>query len=205
LKGGDEKVEEVRVGLLGLRKEVEASKNLVTAREAEVRGLVEEKVEVRRRIMVGRRLVEYDARLKALEELLVIETTGKDALANGQNADVDNSDSEEESGEDDDDDDDDDEDDGTMGVSISKLKRHVLQYQLVQELEKGLEEHPFIVTQAPRIMKVRNTMLLDLSTALQQAKSVGKYGQDKVVKIIKIYADMEESSEAVKVLKTLKR
>ncbi|KAF1951637.1 hypothetical protein CC80DRAFT_496017 [Byssothecium circinans] len=203
LKGGDEKVEEVRVGLLGLRKEVEASKGLVAAREEEVGGLVREKEDVRRKIMVGRRLVEYDDRLRGLEEVLVIETAGKVGVVNGdrdRDGDVDSEDSEEDSEEDEDE----DEDDGVVGVSISRLRRHVLQYRIVRELEKGLEEHPFIAAQASRMIKVRNTLLLDLSTALHQAKSAGLAGQGRVVKIMKIYADMEESAEAVEVLKSLK-
>ncbi|KAF2646799.1 hypothetical protein P280DRAFT_464965 [Massarina eburnea CBS 473.64] len=198
LKGGDEKVEEVRVGLLGLRKEVEVNKGTVAEREEEVKKLLGEKERVRRKIVLGRRLVEYDARLKALEELLVIETAGKPALANGD-LDADSEDSEESE-----EDDDDEEDDGIVGVSIPKLRRHVLQYRIIQELEKGLDEHPFIAAQAPRMMKVRNTLLLDLSTALQQAKGAGKMGQDRVMKIMKVYADMEEPTEAVKVLKSLK-
>ena len=79
------------------------------------------------------------------------------------------------------------------------------QWRLIQQCEKGVgETHPFITAQAPRMMKVRNTLLLDLSTALQQAKGAGTSGADRVMKIMRIYADMEESAEAVKVLKSLK-
>lgn len=192
LRGGDERVEEVRVGLLGFRKEAEGLRNSVVQREEEVRKSLDEKVQVRKQIALGRRLVDFEARLKALEELLVIETTGKDAIENGE---VDVSDSEEESDEDED-------DDGTLGVSISKIRRLVLHYRVVQEAEKGLDEHPFVAAQTPRMMKVRNTLLLDLSTALQQAKRAG--AAERVMKVMKIYADMDESAEAVKVLKSLK-
>jgi conserved oligomeric Golgi complex subunit 2 len=196
LKGGDERVEEVRVGLLGFRKEVESLRSAVVEREEEVQKLVEERRRIGAQVAVGRRLVEYEARLRGLEELLVIETTGKERPASGRDEVV--SDSEEESDEEDDD------DDGTMGVSVAKLRRNVLQYRVVQELEKGLDEHPFVAAQTPRIMKVRNTLLLDLSTALQQAKAAGPVGADKVMKVMKIYVDMDESMEAVKVLKSLK-
>ncbi|KAF2865843.1 oligomeric golgi complex component, COG2-domain-containing protein [Massariosphaeria phaeospora] len=190
LKNGDEKVEEVRVGLLGFRKEVESVRTKVVEREEEVRQAVDERVEIRKKIAVGRALVDYDARLKVLEEQLVIETAGKDAADDG----VEDSDSEEDS---------DEEEGGPYGVSISRLRKHVLQYRLVQEVEKGLGQHPFITAQAPRSMKVRNTLLLDLSTALQQAKSAGAFGYDRVMKVMKIYADMDESAEVVKVLKEL--
>lgn len=192
LKNGDERVEEVRVGLLGFRKEVESVKARVVEREEEVQREVEERVRIRRQIAVGRALVDYEARLKALEDQLVIETAGKDAPAAGEDV----SDSEEESDEED--------DEGPVGLSISKLRRHVLQYRLIQEVEKGLGKHPFVAAQAPRMMKVRNTLLLDLSTALQQARSAGTFGKERVMKVMKIYVDMEESAEAVKVLKSLK-
>ena len=80
----------------------------------------------------------------------------------------------------------------------------MLQYRVVQELQKGLDEHPFVAAQTPRMMKVRNTLLLDLSTALQQAKAAGSLGAERIMKLMKIYADMDESAEAVKVIKSLK-
>jgi hypothetical protein len=75
---------------------------------------------------------------------------------------------------------------------------------LVLGLQKDLGEHPFVAAQAARIAKVRSTLLMDLSTALQQAKGAGTSGAGRVTKVMKIYADMEESAEAVKVLKTFK-
>jgi hypothetical protein len=193
LTSGDEKVEEVRVGLLGFRNEVETVRAKVAEREEEVGEALEERRDVRRSIVLGRRLVEWDGRLKGLEEGLVVESAGKTS------ADDDSSEDE---------DDDDDEDQG-YGVSISKLRRHVQQWRLVQDIEKSVEKvmgetHPFIAAQAPRMMKIRNTLLLDLSTALKQAKSAGREGVGRVMEIMVVYADMEESAEAVKVLKALK-
>jgi hypothetical protein len=190
LHGGEEKVEEVRVGLLGFRKEVVGLREVVEIKESEVQEALEERRGIREGIEVGRGLVEYDARLGELEGQLDVEVTAKG------NDDADMSDSEEE--------DEDDEEDGSYGVSVAKLRRHVMQYRLIQELGKSLGEHPFVVAQAPRMAKVRSTLLLDLSTALQQAKSAGVEGSTRVLKVMKIYADMEESTEAVKVLKAMK-
>ncbi|KAH7396210.1 oligomeric golgi complex component, COG2-domain-containing protein [Pyrenochaeta sp. MPI-SDFR-AT-0127] len=193
LHGGEEKVEEVRVGLLGFRKEVIALRGVVEERENEVEGLVKERRDVRGEIEIGRRLVDYDARLRELETELVIEIQEKETIILGEDV----SDSDE-------DDDDDDEEDSSYGVSTAKLRRTVMQYRLIQELEKGLDEHPFIAAQAPRIAKIRSTLLMDLSTALQQAKSAGAAGSGRMMKVMTIYADMEESGEAVKVLASLK-
>ncbi|KAJ4377807.1 hypothetical protein N0V83_000637 [Neocucurbitaria cava] len=193
LHGGEEKVEEVRVGLLGFRKEVNSLRDVVEQRELEVAQLLQERRDTRQKIEVGRRLVDYDARLKELESELVIESAGKDTIILGGEV----SDSDE-------DEDEDEEDEGSYGVSITKLRRNVVQYQLILGLQKTLSEHPLITAQAPRIAKVRSTLLMDLSTALQQAKNAGAAGSGRIMKIMKIFADMEESAEAVKVLKSLK-
>jgi len=167
--------------------------DVVDEREKEVGLLVQERREVRMKVETGRRLVDYDARLKELESELVIETSGKETIILGEEV----SDSDE-------DEDEDEEDEGRYGMSITKLRRTVVQYRLIQELETDLGEHPFVIAQASRMVKIRSTLLMDLSTALQQAKSAGESGADRVMKVMKIYADMEESAEAVKVLKTLK-
>lgn len=193
LKSGDEKVEEVRVGLLGFRKEVESVRSKVVEREEEVKRAVDERVAIRKQIAVGRALVDYETKLALLEEQLMVESAGKP----GSDAYDDSSDSDEDSDEDD--------DEGRYSMSVYKLRRNVQQFRLIQEISKGIgEQHPFITAQVPRMMRVRNTLILDLNTALQQAKSAGRPGADRVMKILKIYADMDESAEAIKTLKTLK-
>jgi hypothetical protein len=197
LKSGDEKVEEVRVGLLGFRKEVESVRSKVIEREEEAKKAVEERVAIRKQIAVGRALVDYETRLALLEGKLMVESAGKHRPNGVQD--------ESESEEDTDEDEDEDEEDGTYSMSISKLRRNVEQYRLIQEISKKVgEEHPFIVTQAARMIKVRNTLILDLNTALRQAKSPSGTNANRVMKIMKIYADMDESAEAVKLLQTLK-
>ncbi|KAG9193224.1 hypothetical protein G6011_03259 [Alternaria panax] len=195
LHGGEEKVEEVRVGLLGFRKEVDGLAGVVGTRAEEVGDLLQQRRDVSEKIQVGRRLIDYDARLQELEAELMIETARHDTIILGQ--DVSDSDDEE-------DEDEDDEDEEGYGVSIAKLRRNVVHYRLVLGLQEDLGEHPYVTAQAARIAKVRSTLLMDLGTALQQAKSAGSSGSGRVVKVMKIYADMEESVEAVKVLKTLK-
>jgi hypothetical protein len=192
LHGGEEKVEEVRVGLLGFRKEVGGLVGVVGKREEEVGQLLQQRRDVRERIEVGKRLVDYDATLKELEAELMIETAGHETIILGEDV----SDSEDEEDED-------EEGEEGYGVSIAKLRRNVVHYRLVLGLQTDLGNHPFVVAQAARLAKVRSTLLMDLSTALQQAKSAGSSGSGRVVKVMKLYADMEESTEAVNVLKTL--
>jgi hypothetical protein len=191
LKSGDEKVEEVRVGLLGFRKEMESVRAKVLEREMEVGQALEERVAIRNKIAVGRALVDYEASLTLLENQLMVNGSAK-PVQNG----YDGSSSEEDT-------DDEEEEDETYPVSISKLRRNVEQYRLIQEISKGPgEQHPFVTAQAPRMARVRNTLILDLNTALQQAKAAGKRGEVAVIKIMRLYADMGESAEAVKILKS---
>lgn len=175
------------MGLLGFRKEVAALEGLVREREEEVGRLVAQRREVRRRIEGGRRLVEFEERVRACEE----------GVAVGEGEGSEESESEE--------DEDEEEGEGQFGTSVARLRRNVVQYRLAKEVVKGLEEHPFVVAQAHRLNKVRSTILLDLSTALQQAKKAGDVGAGRVMQIMKTYADMEETGEAIKVLKTLKK
>ncbi|KAF2021116.1 hypothetical protein BU24DRAFT_416780 [Aaosphaeria arxii CBS 175.79] len=192
LKGGDEKVEEVRVGLLGFRKDVEAAKGKVEEREEVVKDLVDERVRIRNDIAIGRALVDYEERLRLLEGRLRIETR-TDSAKSGEYDD--SSESEEDS----------DDDEGLFSSSVSKLRNHVQQYCLIQQIAKSVgETMPFITAQAPRVVKVRNTILLDLNNALRQAKAAGAKGSSRVMKIARIYADMDESAEAIKVLKSAK-
>lgn len=197
LKSGDEKVEEVRVGLLGFRKEVEVVRSKVLEREEEVRHLVEERVRIRKQIATGRALVDYEARISLLEGLLMVDDAGKDSNADEFD---DISDSEEDS-----DDEDDESDKRPYSTSVAKLRKHVLQYRLIQKIATEVgDSHPFVVAQEPRLAKLRNTLLLDLNTSLQQSKQAGVAGTNRVMKIMDLYGGLDEAAEAIKVLKSTK-
>ncbi|KAK8164715.1 hypothetical protein BKA80DRAFT_269471 [Phyllosticta citrichinensis] len=120
--------------------------------------------------------------------------------------------SDDDSDDDDDDDDDDYEDDDSDAddeqqdipgaVSLPRLRRLVRQYLSIRQLAEHIgAEHPFLVAQEPRLIKIRNTLLLDLGAALKHAKAAGVAGQRRVLQIMSIYAEMDEGAEAVKVLK----
>ncbi|KAK5167302.1 hypothetical protein LTR04_007281, partial [Oleoguttula sp. CCFEE 6159] len=200
LKGGDGKVEEVRVGLLGFRREVEGIRTSVGTRAGEVGELLAERVKARQDIALGRNLLEVDARLGELEENLTVESGGKHSHQDeGEST---------SSGEEDLSDDDDDSDDGLenggSSTSVSKLQWHVQQYLLIKQLAERIgPEHPFLVAQQPRFMRLRNTLLLDLSSALKQAKGMGTVGSARMLKVVGIYRDMDEAKEAVRMLKGL--
>ncbi|KAG0646550.1 hypothetical protein D0Z07_7608 [Hyphodiscus hymeniophilus] len=194
LKGGEEKVEDVRVGLLGFKRGVEDVRLRVKDRKGEVEGLLGEKRGVAEEIALGRGLLEVAARLEELEDRLMVTSLGR--VANGN--------------EDDAWSDSDDEDDEWEGLEVEgeastkKLQRLVVDYRQVEQLSTTFgASHPFIAAQQSRMIKARNTILLDLSTALKQSIGFKKKGEPRVLKILGIYRDLGAGEEAIKILKDL--
>lgn len=192
LQGGDEKIEEIKVALLGFKRNVEGISATVAESVGEVDKLLEEKATVRRDMIAGRRLLDLDARLAELEAKLMVES-GSNIEADRESA----SESEELS----------DDDDGleTAGVfmSLSKLQRHVQRFLYIQHLMESIgATHPFVAAQQARVMKVKNTLLLDLGAALKHARATGSRGVSPVLKVMALYRDLGEGKEAVRTLKS---
>ncbi|KAL8731994.1 MAG: hypothetical protein Q9181_004110 [Wetmoreana brouardii] len=188
LQGGDEKIEEIRLGLLGFKRDVEGLKDKVDERRKEVEALVAARKEIRRQMQVGRALLDFDQRLRELEQSLMVTSSG--TLSEGQDHDFDHaiSDSGDES------------DDGTEGsISALRLSRHVRQYLLTQRTMKRIGLHqPFVINQEARIERVKTTILLDLGNALKQTNDQDK---DQMTRLLAVYRDMGEPQEVLSVLK----
>lgn len=199
LKGGEEKVEDVRVGLLGFKRGVEDVRGKVRERKLEVGGLLDEKKSVTREIALGRKLLEVDSRLEELEDRLMVASLGRSP--NG----LEDSWSEDEE-EDEDEDEVDLAIDGVInGVSTKRLRRFVLDYRIVEHLSITIGlDHPFIAAQQPRLLRLKNTIVLDLNNALKQAMSLKVEGRPRLVKIMGIYRDLGAGDEAVKILRDVK-
>lgn len=195
LKGGDEKVEEVRLGLLGFRREVEGLRGKVDGRRKEVEQLVEERKRIRESVQVGRQLLEIERKIGELEESLMLASTGpRKAEANGEENDV--SDSEEES----------DEETESSGIGIPRLRRHMEQYKSVKSaIERTGPEHPFLVRQEERVLRLKQTVLLDLNSALKQAVAGGEDMRGDLLNLLGMYKQMGGASEAMQILKESKR
>jgi hypothetical protein len=197
LKGGEEKVEDVRVGLLGFKRGVEDVRGKVKERKAEVEELLAEKKGVSRQIALGRRLLEVDARLEELEDRLMVASLGRNVNGVGEESWSDIEDEE-------------DEEDlvteaSVGGTSTRKLQRLVVDYRQVEQLSLSIgKDHPFIAAQESRMLRVRNTILLDLSTTLKQAVSMGEGGKTRLIKVLSTYRHLEADGEVVKVLNDLK-
>jgi hypothetical protein len=194
LKGGEEKVEDVRVGLLGFKRGVEDVRGKVRERKVEVEGLITEKKAVAKEIALGRKLLEVDSRLEELEDRLMVASLGRSV--NG--GDEPWSDSEDEEDED-------EAENIVGGTSIRKLQTLVVDYRHVELLSSSIgREHPFIVAQDSRMQRVKNTILLDLTAALKSAAPMDDSSKARLIKILGIYRDLGADIEAIKVLKDLK-
>ena len=195
MKGGDEKVEEVRLGLLGFRREVEGLRAKVDERRREVEGLVEERKRIRESVQVGRRLLEIESRIGDLEGRLMVASTGP-RKAESNEEDIVLSESEEES----------DEEPESNGIGIPRLRRHMEQYMNIKgSMKRSGPEHPFLVKQEERVLRLKQTILLDLNSALKQAVAGGEDMRADLPKLLGIYNEMGEASEAIQVLKESKR
>lgn len=198
LKGGEEKVEDVRVGLLGFKRGVEDVRAKVRERKNEVETFLNEKKGIGKEIAFGRKLLELDSRLEDLEDRLMVSSLSRGV----DGVDEDSwSDSEDEEG-----DDDELTVDGVIGGTCTrKLRKFVLDYRHIDYLLDSIgREHPFVVAQDSRITRVRNTILLDLNTATKQAAAMGDDGKPRLVKMLSTYREFGASEEAIKLLRDLK-
>lgn len=194
MKGGDEKVEEVRFGLLSFRKEVEGLRGKVKERKNEVQGLIAERRRIREQMQVGRQLLEVEQRIGELEQRLMLVSTGsRKSQTDGD--DTGQSESDEES----------DDEGETVGIPIARLQRHAEQYMYVkQAIFKIGDKHPFLVEQEERVLKLKEMVLMDLNNALKQTVAGGEETRDDLLKLLGIYNQMGQANEAMAILRESK-
>ena len=189
LTGGDEKVEEVRLGLLSFRREVDGLREMVTVRKQSIEQLLAERRRIADEIRVGKLLLELEAQLEDLESSLRITTDDRTALSDGDELEIsDSADSDEDSSR------------GTIAVAM--LRRRAHQLVAVKRLWSKLNAaHPFLQLQEPRLQKIRETLLLDLKTALVDISKPGAKSSNGHVKILALYRMLEEPAAALLVVK----
>jgi len=189
LKGGDDRIEEVRVGVLGFRREVESVKDAVKVRGSEVRDLVGQRRETRTQIALGRQLLVVDERLAELETRMHIRSRDDEHF---------------------DDDDEDEEDDvseasdsNTQSAVVARLGAHIRLYLEVRQTISSMAEHPFLDTLETRLSNVRNILSMDLAAALKQARAPDKDRDSSatLLKVVELYRQLGEGKEAIRILK----
>ncbi|PGG95207.1 hypothetical protein AJ79_10189 [Helicocarpus griseus UAMH5409] len=206
LKGGEEKVEQVRVGLLGFQRDVRGIRDGFEKRIGEIGELLEEKKEVRRGLKVAYELLDVEESIGELEErLMIVDTRGK---GNGiaSLGEADGAGDEESDGiiESETEDSDEDNEDGVGGegvggaptVSLSRLERHIRKYLYIRTVGGRVgEKHPFIVRQENRMGRIKTALLLDLKAALQQAKRYEKHREQRTQAVMRLYEFVGEKPE----------
>ncbi|KAF4763310.1 hypothetical protein N7455_003789 [Penicillium solitum] len=204
LRGGEEKVEGVKVGVLSFQRDVKAIRDKVEARRQEVEELLNEKRRLRTNADVGKDLLDYADRVEELEHRLMIEDKSSQERAASDESDTE---SDLYSGESEDSDDD-ELADGTPAISLKRMERHAQKFVYLTSIATRVgEKHPFLLAQQPRVAKIKSTVLLDLKTALEQATAAGeKQGKRdaRTMAVLRLYELMGEDVSAVAALKNLK-
>ncbi|OIW30183.1 hypothetical protein CONLIGDRAFT_359007 [Coniochaeta ligniaria NRRL 30616] len=197
LRGGAEGVGDVRVALLGFRRQVEEVRRLVGERRAEVGRVAGDLGKVRGGIEMGRGMVELDERIGLLEGRLVVQSYGGGKERREEGDDEDGWWEEEDSDEGEEE----DTEAGFVGSSPAKLEALARSYLLIEQLADSLgRDLPFVRKMEERIIRCRNTILLDLSTALREARKAGSRGHSRLLRYLAIYAILDADAEAVRVL-----
>ncbi|EGX89723.1 Conserved oligomeric golgi complex subunit 2 [Cordyceps militaris CM01] len=189
LRGGDDKVEDVRVSLLGFRRAVEDVRAKVVARRGQADVLTSELHRVRADIERGRAMVEMTERLASLEERL--------ALSSRTELESDDDDDSEEEEEDED-----EQLQGLVGSTPTVLMALAKDYNAAEALLSSLTGLAFTAKLETRLIKCRKTLLLDLSNAIKESRKAGAPAQDRVLKYLAIYRILGAQDEAVKTLRT---
>ena len=210
LAGGEGKVEDLRVGLLQFRREMESLVEKLGRVEGDVKRDLERRRKVVREMMLVKGLLAVAQRLDALEMLLLLD----DAGASGEQGTAADMGREQQLsfralqdlG-----------DDGDASIAnLAHLTREVdaylcLKYSLSRLPPGTVDSHPFLKAQAQRIERIRKTILLDLGTTLRSTIVRREEGlliegeeekrKGKLVGVMKLFFTMGEEAEAVRILK----
>ncbi|UKZ72660.1 hypothetical protein TrVFT333_000293 [Trichoderma virens FT-333] len=178
LRGGDEKVEDVKVSLLGFRRAVEEVKEKVSERRRDAESLTNELRDVRSDIEQGRAMLEVSERLSTLEETLALDSLPKKEAAEW--------------------DDDSEEDEELEAEAVDGLIGSPPHNYWPRPLD---EKNAFVAKLRARLMKCRNTLLLDLNNALKEARAAGTKGQGRVLGYLGVYRVLDAQGDAVKALR----
>lgn len=200
LRGGEEKVEQVRVGLLAFQRDVQSIRDKVEARQQEVAGLLNEKKRLRTDANIGRALLDFADRVEELENRLMIgEQSAQEKAEDLSDTNSDFLESEDEET------DDEDRGEGTAPlVSLKRLEHHLQKYVYLTRLSSRIgDDHPFLLAQQQRMSKIRSALLLDLKKALEQSKQAGQKRDTKTLAVLRLYKLMGEDTSAVSALKDL--
>ncbi|KAK7902242.1 hypothetical protein LTR67_001886 [Exophiala xenobiotica] len=173
LSGGEERIEDIRLGLLGFQREVNAIRGTVATRRNEVAELLKRKKALRQETGIARSLLEIADRLDQLEVKFNI-SKGR---APGSTDDAEPKAGTVQWGEDwventNYDSDDEYESDEDSGVP-PRLRRRTEEFLMLKQLmSRHSAHHPFILAQDSRIRNIQEILLADIEAAIKQEPQV---------------------------------
>lgn len=186
MKGGEERIEELRVGVLGLRREVEDVRKVLVDRERDVKGWLGQRRKLRGELELGRGLLKFEELLEGLEVKLRLKgMRSRGEIGEGSDdGEVENGTSEEEE---------EDEDvESIAGISYPRLSRRVEDLLRIARLaERVGDEHPFIGAQRQRVAKCRAVILSDLNTCLKQIQTTRTTSPERKIELLRLYREVK--------------
>ncbi|KAF3940769.1 hypothetical protein ABW19_dt0207894 [Dactylella cylindrospora] len=196
LRGGEGKVNDLKLGVMGFAREVEGVKAKVVKVADEVEREMGVKKEVGKKKALARNLINIETRLSQLEALLHLREQDETTAILLYDPSVDDS--------------------STSLTSLPRLQKLVASYLYLQHvLNKVPSTHPFIVAQQGRIKKATQTISDDLARALKECRNELKDEENteeekkeherKLVEVLKLWSDIGGAEEAVKTLKERRR
>lgn len=163
LQGGEERIEEIRVGLLSFQRDLKSVRDNVKQRRGDVAALIDEKTRLASEAQDGKSLLEIGEQIEDLEVSLMIGTSTETPEGMEGQEFSDESDADVEDG----------------GMSIHRLERHVEQYLILGLLiRRHKPSHPYIMAQSDRIFRIKSTISLDLEGALKHFQSLRRARPD---------------------------
>lgn len=108
----------------------------------------------------------------------------------------------EEGGEEQDEEDEEEGDVDFIGSSPNVLAERAREYLAIDKLADAIgRDAPYVRKMEERIMRCRNTLLLDLGTSMKEARKAGERGRDRVLKLLGVYRQLGAYADGVKTLK----
>lgn len=168
LHGGDERIEQVRVGVLGFQRDVRGLRDRIDAQAHQMADLLEEKREMRADITVADDLLDIAESVEELEAKLLIAGCADDTDSETSGSD----------------------EDGAPLVPLRRLDARIQRLLYVRAVSSRVgKEHPFVVGLQGRLAKIRTALMLDLGAAQKQSKG------DRAEKVREMSALMETAAQ----------
>lgn len=173
LEGGEGRVEDLRVGVLGFRRKVEGLRGELVAGVGEVEAGIREAEGVGREKETVARLIAVGKKIDELEGVLGI---GGEEKKNWYG-------------------------EGFEGSERERLRELAGGWAFLKHLEEGVKEHPFIAAQKGRMENVREKILQELTAELKKTKAAEKRDGEWILGLLSLFEKMGERSRALKVVK----